>query len=187
MRRILTTAAVAMWLGAIGEAADRPLALVRTPNLCVLGGQPASTLRAIALQLEQFRAVVGGLISHAQRPLPLPTFVYVFGTRKEFTPFVPLYNGRPASMGGYFLHDDDVNDIALQLEGYEESARVVFHEYTHLLVHNAARFIPVWLDEGLAGPTAPTRLTPTERARRSAGQSRGTSRCCASASFLWRT
>lgn len=150
MRGILTLLVAAAWLAAVAAAADRPLTLIQTPNLTVLGQQPVRTLRGIALQLEQFRAVIGGLIVNAQRPLPQPTFVYVFGTRKEFEPFIPLYNGKPGSMAGYFQHDEAVNDIALQLEGFEESARIVFHEYTHLLLHNAARSIPIWLDEGLA-------------------------------------
>jgi tetratricopeptide (TPR) repeat protein len=147
--RALLIAAAVLTGGAL-HGAERPTTLIRSQNLTVLGQQSAKTLRGVALQLEQFRAVVGGLISSAQRPLPVPTAVYVFGTHKEFEPFLPLYNGKPGSMGGYFFHDEDVYDIALQLEGFEEGAQVVFHEYTHLLLHNAARFIPLWLDEGLA-------------------------------------
>jgi len=131
-------------------AADRPLTVIHSQNLTVVGQPSAKTLRGIALQLEQFRAVVGGLISNAQRPLPVPTTVYVFATHKDLEPFIPLYNGKPASLGGYFFHDDYANTIALQLEGFDEGAQIVFHEYTHLLVHNAARSLPLWLDEGLA-------------------------------------
>ena len=143
-------AAAALAAGGAVHGAERPTMLIRSQNLTVVGQQSAKILRGIALQLEQFRAVVGGLINNAQRPLPVPTAVYVFGTHKEFEPFLPLYNGKPGSMGGYFFHDEDVYDIALQLEGFEEGAEVVFHEYTHLLLRNAARFIPLWLDEGLA-------------------------------------
>src|SRR6185503_14940247 len=38
----------------------------------------------------------------------------------------------------------------LSLEGFEEGASVVYHEYTHLLVQNAVRSVPTWLSEGLA-------------------------------------
>jgi tetratricopeptide (TPR) repeat protein len=148
--RALVVAAAALAAGDAVHGAERPTMLIRSQNLTVVGQQSAKTLRGIALQLEQFRVVVGGLINNAQRPLPVPAAVYVFGTHKEFEPFLPLYNGKPGSMGGYFFHDEDVYDIALQLEGFEEGAEVVFHEYTHLLLRNAARFIPLWLDEGLA-------------------------------------
>lgn len=138
----------AVALGA--SAADRPMTLVRSRNMSVIGQQPAKTLRGIARQLQEFRVVVGGLIANAERPLAQPTFVYVFGAEQEFAPFKPLYRGEPASMGGYLFHDDEVNDIALKLDAYDEGARIVFHEYAHLLLHGAARSIPLWLDEGLA-------------------------------------
>ena len=150
MPRECVAAVFALAIAATGDAAGRPWTLVRGPHLTVIGQQSPPALQRIAIELEQFRAVLGGLIQNAQRPLPLPTHVYVFETRKELQPFLPLRNHRVASLAGYFHHDGDVNDIALALEGYDESATIVFHEYAHLLVRNAARSIPVWLNEGLA-------------------------------------
>jgi tetratricopeptide (TPR) repeat protein len=147
--RVFAAAALAL-TAATSTAADRPMVLIHSGHTTIVGQQSARTLRGIALQLEQFRAVVGGLINHAQGPLPVPTTVYVFGLHKDFEPFIPLRNGKPASLGGYFFHDEEANTIALQLEGFEAGAEVVFHEYTHVLLHNAAAFIPLWLDEGLA-------------------------------------
>jgi tetratricopeptide (TPR) repeat protein len=143
-------AALVAAVAAVGGAADRPWTLIRTANLTLVGQESPKTLQRIAVELEQFRAVVGGLVRNAQRPPALPTHVYVFDSRKELQPFQPVRAGRVASLGGYFHHDGEVNDIALALEGYEESAPVVFHEYTHLLVLDAAPSIPVWLNEGLA-------------------------------------
>ena len=133
-----------------GRAADRPWTLIRGEHAAIIGQQSSKTLREVALRIDQFRAVVGGLIPNAQRPLPVPTVVYVFETARELRPFLPLANGKPASLGGFFHHDGEVNYIALQLEGFEENARIVFHEYTHLLLRNATPSIPVWLNEGLA-------------------------------------
>ena len=132
------------------RAADRPWTLIRGEHAAIIGQQSSKTLREVALRIDQFRAVVGGLIPNAQRPLPVPTVVYVFDTVNELRPFLPLANGKPASLGGFFHHDGEVNYIALELEGFEENARIVFHEYTHLLLRNAAPSIPIWLNEGLA-------------------------------------
>src|SRR6185295_16956219 len=55
-----------------------------------------------------------------------------------------------ASLGGYFHRDADANYIALTLEGFDDNLPIVFHEYTHLLVRNAVRSVPIWLNEGLA-------------------------------------
>src|SRR5262249_43719729 len=132
-----------------GAAAPR-WTIVRSESMDVIGDAPADTLRDVAIQLEQFRTVLAGLIRDAQRPLPVPTVVYVFGARRALEPFLPVHNGKVAAIGGYSHRDPDVNYIALSLEGYEDTARIVFHEYTHLLVRNAARTVPVWLNEGLA-------------------------------------
>src|SRR5262249_16713099 len=109
------------------------------------------TLRDVATQIEQFRTVVAGLIRNADRPLSLPTIVFVVGDRKAAQPFLPLYNGKPLEgVGGYFQGGFDANVMLLSLEGFEESSQVVYHEFTHLLVRNAVRSLPVWLNEGLA-------------------------------------
>jgi len=150
MRRAIVAIAAVLAIAAIGHGADRPWTLLRSEHLTVIGQESPRTLQRIAIELEQFRAVVGGLIQHAQRPLPLPTHVYVFDSRRQLQPFQPVRGGRAASLGGYFHHDAEVNDIAFALDGYDESAPVVFHEYTHLLIANAARSVPVWLNEGLA-------------------------------------
>ena len=150
VKSFLCACAVLASCAAPASAADPRWTMVRTPSLTVIGDQPAGTLRDIAVQIEQFRAVVAGLIPNADRPMSLPTIVFVFGERKSMQPFVPLYNGKPIELGGYFQGGADANVMLLSLEGFEEGASVVYHEYTHLLVQNAVRFVPTWLSEGLA-------------------------------------
>lgn len=124
--------------------------MIRTPNVTVIGDQSAGRLRDVVHQIEQFRTVVGGLIANAGRPLSLPTIVYVFGSRDDMRQFVPLYNGKPIELAGYFQGDLDANVIVLSLEGFERSAAIVYHEYTHMLLRNAVRAPSAWLGEGLA-------------------------------------
>jgi tetratricopeptide (TPR) repeat protein len=152
MTRALSGIALALlFVAADVSAADGRWTIVRGQTMTVIGDQPAQTLRDIASRLERFRIGVSGLIPNAARPLPVPTVVFAFGTRKAMQPFLPLAkNGRAAQLGGYFHRDADVNYIALSLEGFDESLPIVFHEYTHLLVRNAVRAVPVWLNEGLA-------------------------------------
>lgn len=127
--------------------------MLRGANVVVIGQQSPKTLRGIAVNLEQFRMVVGSLLRGATQPLPMPTVVYAFDDRKAFEPFAPLTaEGKPASLGGY-CHcgaASDVSFIALNLGSYGDASRLVFHEYTHQLVRNAVSGIPVWLNEGLA-------------------------------------
>jgi tetratricopeptide (TPR) repeat protein len=147
---IVVAALLALGAASTAAAADARWTMVRTPAMTVIGDQPAAALRDVAIQIEQFRAVVGGLIPNAGQPPSLPTIVFVFGTRKAMQPFLPMANGRTADVAGYFQRSPEVNHIVLSLEGFEESASVIYHEYTHLLLVNAVRSVPVWLNEGLA-------------------------------------
>src|SRR4029453_10711051 len=73
-----------------------------------------------------------------------------FGDQKSIQPFLPLYKDKPLAVAGYFQGGLDANVMLLSLEGFEESSQIVYHEFTHLLVRNAVRSIPTWLNEGLA-------------------------------------
>ena len=158
--------------------------MVRTPNLTVIGDQSAATLRDVAIQIEQFRAVVAGLIPNANRPMSLPTIVFVFGERKSMQPFVPLYNGKPIEVCGYFRSGDDANVMLLSLEGFEEGASIVYHDvHAPSLVQNVVCLCwRGWAKASRIVTTADTGWTRTARVRSSASaNSRTTSSCCASA------
>ena len=152
MTRILATLLLAFSVGASSASAARSWQLIRGPNVVVIGQQSAKALREAAIEIEQFRMVVGNLFRGAKQPLPMPTLVYLFDDENALKPFVPLYHGKPAVVGGY-CHcgsSDDVSIIVAGLARYAESSAIIFHEYAHLLVHTAVRDVPVWLNEGLA-------------------------------------
>jgi tetratricopeptide (TPR) repeat protein len=149
-RLCLALLAAATLSAAAPSAAESRWTMLSGGSLTIIGDQSPATLRDIALQIEQFQIVVGGLIRNADRPLSVPTVVFVVGNRKSLEPLVPLYNGKPATVAGYFGQGQDTNYIVLCLEGFDESAAITYHEYTHLLVRNAVRSLPVWLNEGLA-------------------------------------
>jgi len=126
--------------------------MIRGRNVIVVGQDSPRTLRDVAVRIEQFRLTLGGLIRGASQPLSTPTLVMAFESSDAMKPFVPLYNGKPISVGGLCFcgRTDDTNMIMASLAGFEASSSVVFHEYTHLLVHNGTAQVPVWLSEGIA-------------------------------------
>ena len=89
MRRILALV-VATILAPAAIAADRPWRVIRGRNVEVFGQVSPRTLREIALELEQFRVVLGNLVRGARQPQPLPTEVYIFDDYEAMKPFVPL-------------------------------------------------------------------------------------------------
>jgi tetratricopeptide (TPR) repeat protein len=76
----------------------------------------------------------------------------VFPDRQTMEPFLPLYNGRPATIAAYFQHGVDENMIVLSLPetGAPLDLDVIFHEYTHFLFRRNDTIWPLWLKEGMA-------------------------------------
>ncbi len=132
MKRACLTlaAAVAIFWVPAASFGDVRWNLVRDGGLTMMGDQSSSTLKQIAVEIGQFRAVVGSLIRNAERPPSVPTIVFVLGTQRSMEPLLPLYNGKPAHIGGYFRPAEDANYIVMSLEGGEESSRVTYHEHT---------------------------------------------------------
>ncbi len=124
---------------------------VRTNNLFVIGNADAEKIRQVAAWLEFFHSAFARLVSRNVLESSVPTTVIIFRDDASFTPFKPLYQGRPANISGYFQPGDDVNYIALSLDPRERDPySTAFHEYVHLHVKDNIPGAPLWLNEGLA-------------------------------------
>jgi hypothetical protein len=124
---------------------------IDSPNFVVVGDVGARTLRDVAVKFEGFRETLSRLLTERATATPVPTVVIVFPSNRAFTPFKPLYKGKPiADVAGLFVGRQDANYIAVVAEGGGEGLRIVFHEYAHLVVANVNRNVPAWLNEGLA-------------------------------------
>jgi tetratricopeptide (TPR) repeat protein len=75
----------------------------------------------------------------------------VFRDDSAMTPFKPRDRGKPMDLvAAYFSPQPDVNYIVMAMGRREFTYRVIFHEYTHLLVNQNVSRLPLWLSEGLA-------------------------------------
>ena len=120
---------------------------VRSKNFLLIGNTSEKEIRQVGVRLEQFREVFSHLFTKVNFSSPVPTTVIVFKSDGSFRPFKPS-----ANTAGYFQAGTDVNYIALTTEvhGEQDPFKVIFHEYTHLLVNNTVGNVPVWFNEGLA-------------------------------------
>jgi tetratricopeptide (TPR) repeat protein len=125
---------------------------LRTASLTVIGNAGASELRRVATEIERFRAALGAFAPSMQLDSPLPTTVVVFSDDRAFTPYKPRDRGRPIPfVAGYFSALPEQHRIVMSGTGQREfTFYVIFHEYTHLLVNQNVRRLPLWLHEGLA-------------------------------------
>ena len=124
---------------------------VRTNNLLVIGNADAEKLRQVAAWLEFFHSAFARLVSRNVLDASVPTTVILFRDEASFTPFKPLYQGRPANVAGFFQPGDDLNYIAISLDPSERDPfSTAFHEYVHLHLKDNVPGTPLWLNEGLA-------------------------------------
>ena len=123
---------------------------VRTNHLFVIGNADAENLRRVAVWLEFFHGAFARLVSRSVIDSSIQTTVIVFRDDASFTPFKPIYQGRPANIAGFFLPGNDVNYIALSLDPGGDPYSTAFHEYVHLHVKDNIPNAPLWLNEGLA-------------------------------------
>ena len=144
----------------VAQAKPRPLTApqtqdawrsVRTNHLFVIGNADAEKLRQVATWLEFFHSSFARLVSRNVLDASVPTTVIIFRDDASFTPYKPLYNGRPANISGFFQPGDEVNYIALSLDPAQgDPYSTAFHEYVHLHIRDNVPNAPVWLNEGLA-------------------------------------
>lgn len=124
---------------------------VRTNNLFVIGNADPEKLRQVAAWLEFFHSAFARLVSRNVLDQSVPTTVVLFRDEASFTPFKPLYQGRPANVAGFFQPGEDVNYIAISLDpGERDPFSTAFHEYVHLHLKDNVPGTPLWLNEGLA-------------------------------------
>src|SRR5438132_9869837 len=89
---------------------------VHSKNFFLVGNAGEQDIRRVALKLEQFRDVFSRLFTKLKLNSSVPTTVIVFKSDAFYRPFKPLYQGKPASVAGYFQPGEDANYITLTSE-----------------------------------------------------------------------
>ena len=122
----------------------------RTANFHIYSCGPTQEVARVAMRLEQFREAYA-LLAGAQAVASPPIVVMAFPDQATMQPFLPLYQGKPASLAALFRRGSDQNLIVFALSGTDvDSLKVIFHEYTHLLLRHHEPYWPLWLAEGMA-------------------------------------
>jgi len=158
--RVITAACL---LTALATPAAAEWKRLDTPNFVVVGDVSVGDLRTIARKFEAFRDTLSRVLAPGATGSAVPTLVMVFPSNSALTPFKPRFNGKPVDATGSFLPRQDANYIAIVRDLDENSMRLVFHEYAHLLISNLSGVVPVWLNEGLAELYSTFEVMPSGR------------------------
>ncbi len=83
-------------------------------------------------------------VNQREPPKPVPVYVVVFRSEKEYAP----YRFNEAAIAYYFGGAD--RDYIVMGRTGDEAARIAVHEYVHLVARHAGLHFPPWLNEGIA-------------------------------------
>jgi tetratricopeptide (TPR) repeat protein len=126
----------------------------RSTNFVAVGDAPEWRLGGVLADLEAFRWAFLRLHPSLRLTSPVPTIVVLFKDWNSFTRFQPRdgKGKREDYVAGYFIPMTDMNLMLMGSQGNDNdfARSVVFHEYTHYIMHRNLQDIPIWLDEGLA-------------------------------------
>ena len=122
----------------------------RTAYFHIYSCGPTQEVARVWARLEQFREAYS-LLAGAQAVASPPIVVMAFPDLASMQPFLPLYQDKPAHLTAFFNRGSDQNLIVLPLsESDTGSLKIIFHEYTHLLLRHNQPYWPMWLTEGMA-------------------------------------
>jgi Tfp pilus assembly protein PilF len=134
-------------------AADKPFTEVRSPNFRVLTNGSQHDARRIALEFEQMRAVFAVAFPKMRLTTGAPLVIFAVLTENDMKALAPaMWKDHKGPLpGGLFQHGREKQFAIVHLDQDVPGAHnVVYHEYVHTLLHSNFRWLPTWLDEGLA-------------------------------------
>jgi tetratricopeptide (TPR) repeat protein len=156
-------------------ANEKPWVEVRSAHFRVLTDAGAGEARRVAREFEQMRGVFANQYPNFRLDSGAPLVIFAARDEETAKALAPnLWKSRGAKPVGYFQQSWEKRYALIRMDTFGEGAhQVVFHEYTHSLLHMNAHWLPTWLDEGIAEFYAYTQFrenetligTPTERFR----------------------
>jgi hypothetical protein len=134
-------------------AHQKPWIEVRSPHFRVLTNGSHNDARHLAKEFEQMRGVFAERYPEFRLDggAPLTIFAAVDeATAKSLEP--ATWKSKGAKPAGIFHHGWEKEYVMVRLDTMLEdgATQIVYHEYTHTILHRNFHWLPVWLDEGMA-------------------------------------
>lgn len=153
-RHVLLAVCLALVLPSVAIAKVAPWIEVRSPHFSVLTNGSASDARHAAHEFEQMRYVFASRFVNPRLDSGAPMLIFAArdeNTAKSLEP--EIWKRKGAKPAGLFKHGWEKQYVMIDLDvsatGLNTYA-LVYHEYTHSILHMNAHWMPTWLDEGMA-------------------------------------
>jgi Tfp pilus assembly protein PilF len=141
-----------LFISRFASAGEKNWIEVRSPNFRVLSDGNDRDARRVAREFEQMRVVFSAAFPNLRLDSGAPLLVLAPRDENSMRNLSPqFWKQKGAKPAGYFQHGWERQFAVIRLDQVAPDAyQVVYHEYTHTLLHMNFRWFPVWLDEGLA-------------------------------------
>jgi Tfp pilus assembly protein PilF len=148
----------------LASAGERPWVEVRSPHFRVISDGSEKAVRRLAREFEQMRAVFASSFPKLRLNSSAPLLVLAPRDEASMRALDPQeWKQKGAKPAGYFQHGWEKQFAVVRLDQVAPGAyQVVYHEYVHTLLHMNFRWLPVWLDEGLAEFYSNTRFEQSQ-------------------------
>lgn len=142
------------------SAFEKEWAEVRSPHFRVITDGSEREARRVAREFEQIRFAMSSVYPKLRLDSGAPLLVMCPRDESSMKALAPQYwKGKGFKPAGFFHHGWDKEYAMVRLDEIRpESYEVVYHEYVHSVMRLNVRWLPVWLDEGLADFHANTRF-----------------------------
>jgi tetratricopeptide (TPR) repeat protein len=126
---------------------------VRTPNFTVISNAGEKEGRKIADQFEEIREVFHSAFPTLRTEIGKPVVIFAVKNEESLKLLLPEYwetkgHTHPA---GIYVPGEAEHFVAVRTDTQGDIPyEIVYHEYTHALIHLNYRDLPAWLDEGIA-------------------------------------
>jgi Tfp pilus assembly protein PilF len=152
-KRAILVASLLSIFSVSASAHQKPWLEVRSPHFRVLTNGSQNDARHLAKEFEQMRYVFAERYPEFRLEGGAPLVIFAAldePTAKSLEP--AIWKSKGAKPDGVFHHGWDKQYVMVRLDSMrEDQAReIVYHEYTHTILHLNFHWLPVWLDEGLA-------------------------------------
>ncbi|HLJ86491.1 MAG TPA: tetratricopeptide repeat protein [Candidatus Angelobacter sp.] len=152
-------AAIVLLAGA-STASEKPWTEVRSQHFRVITDGSEGQAKRLAREFEQIRFAIAGVYPNIRLDSGAPLLVVAPEDENSAKALEPArWKAKGFKPAGLFRHGWDKQFALVRLDEVRpEANEVIYHEYVHSVMHLNLRWIPIWLDEGMAEFYANTRF-----------------------------
>ena len=146
-------AAIASLPSALADDSKDVWVEVRSPHFVVASNAGEKQARHVAQQFEEIRGTFQVAFPKLRLDLGKPVIILATKNENSLKILLPAYWEQKGSVhpAGIYIPGEEKHYVALRLDTEGENPfHVVYHEYTHAILHLNFPPLPLWLDEGFA-------------------------------------